>query len=316
MIVEQIKSYIEAVGTPHLWPGHTHTRPPEGARIEYLDEYDLPITMHKDKRLWAPCPCCSPSRGKYYKGGKIGWFPDEGVIRNMGPDCFAALDKEGHMRALAQLRKEQETQKAITSLLANLPKAPAALKIFEKALPVVQAVDDLRTDLRKQLPLVLKVNLWKHISDGKLLLNNKVFATIAGYKMLDPNEPRLASGLKTAIDTLRNIQPGADHKATIAAMPEADREKTARAIGRSLNRAAEIFREVHDIREFVSTTTIATLRNWGRQEGCPIRIYAMLDNYSLYFGRKEHEQHRFEIAAEFFFELGSVPKMGQSDLAA
>jgi hypothetical protein len=150
-LIQEIKDFIARTGQPHMWRGHTHTRPEKGSRIEYLEEYNLPETLHKSEDNWAPCPCCSPTRPKYYRGGKIGWFPDEGVIRNMGPDCFKSFDKEGHLRALAQLRKEQELARAINLLMVNLPKVPIALEVFEQALPAVHAVDDVRKTLRREL---------------------------------------------------------------------------------------------------------------------------------------------------------------------
>jgi hypothetical protein len=41
-LVREIKKFIGNTGTPHLWPGHTHTRPPQDASIVYCGEFDLP----------------------------------------------------------------------------------------------------------------------------------------------------------------------------------------------------------------------------------------------------------------------------------
>jgi hypothetical protein len=332
-VIQQIKDFIKASGQPHMWPGHTHTKPEKGSRIDYLDEYDLPKSHHKDEARWAPCPCCSPTRPKYFKGGKIGWFPDEGIIRNMGPDCFAAFDKEGHLQAVAKLRKEQQTSKDIAYLLANYSKAPGAIRVMERALPCVLAVDALRKVLRHELPTTLKGDLWSYIKDGNLKIakqkkegtteekqKSRVFvnyASIDGYRMLDPNEAAaLAVSLKYVIDALKAVEPGHDFKATIAGMSEDERKKTARILGRSLNRAKDVFKEVADIRQFVSVVTIATLRNWGLQNGCPIRIHTMLDGLNLYVGRNEHEHRRFEIPPEFFHVIGELPNIGDFELAA
>lgn len=335
--IKQIKDFIKAGGKPHLWPGHTHTKPTRGSPIEYLDEYDLPKSCHKNESEWAPCPCCSPKRPKYYKGGKIGWFPEEGIIRNMGPDCFQAFDKEGHLQAVAKLRKEQKLSKDIAYLLSNLPKAPTALRTLEHALPTVEAVDALRKALRHGLPVALRKDLWPYIKDGvlrtvkkktetyetedgkkekRVIETNVDYATIDGYRMLDPNEPELTTGLKNIIQGLRSIEPGHDPKSTIAAMPEEERTRVARMLGRSLNRAKEIFKEVDDIRPFVSVITIATLRNWGKHKDCPIHCHAMVDDSNVYFGRTEHEHRRFELPPEFFSKLGGIPSIADIDLAA
>lgn len=319
--VQEIKDFIARTGEPHMWRGHTHTRPEKGTRIEYLEEYDLPESHHS-KAKWAPCPCCSPRRPKYHKGGKIGWFPDEGLIRNMGPDCFETFDKEGHARAVAQLRKEQDLAKANHLLLTNMHKAPEAIRVYENALPIVKAVDELRKTLRRELPLVLNAGLWEHIRGGKLKIRKQGFAelqdyaTIDGYNMLDPNESQQAHLLKQSIDELRQMDLGLDYRDRIASMSLEERRQTARALGRAINRAKEVLNQIEDIRPFVSTTTIATLRNWGFQDGCPIRIHAMLDGRNLNFGRKEHESRRFEIPPEFFNSIGTPPNFGEDHIAA
>jgi hypothetical protein len=78
---------------------HTHSKPTKNARIVYIGRFDLPPS-HQVPDRHAPCPCCSPRAPKYSREGKIAWFPDEHVVRMIGPDCFHTLNPEGHWEAV------------------------------------------------------------------------------------------------------------------------------------------------------------------------------------------------------------------------
>lgn len=43
----------------------------------------------------------------FARNGKIAWFPDEHVIRMIGPKCFQTLNPEGHCEAVAQFVREE-----------------------------------------------------------------------------------------------------------------------------------------------------------------------------------------------------------------
>lgn len=323
-LVKHIRDFIKQTGKPHMWHGHTHTQPPEGARIVYLAEFDLPERLHKSPHLFAPCPCCSPTHPKYVRNGKVAWFPDEAIIRIIGPDCFAALDKEGHFRAIAQLRAEEQLAKDTMYLLAHLSKVPDAVRTLERALPTFETIDDVRDALRRGIPQAIKSDLWPHIKSGTLQVKHYTgeiatitqYAKIKGQRMLEPSDLDLAPTIRNALATLRNMDPGHDPKATIAAMSDEDRKKNARALVRNLNAAKITFRTAEEIRPFLSVQTIATLRNWGQHEGCPIHLHMMLDNNNLLVGRNEFEHRRFIIAPIFFAALGSLPVLAETDLAA
>jgi hypothetical protein len=94
-VLREIKDHIKKTGEPHSWRHHTHSKPTTRARIVYIGEFDLPPS-HQAPDRHAPCPCCSPRAPKFSRKGKIAWFPDEHVIRMIGPECFATLNPEGH----------------------------------------------------------------------------------------------------------------------------------------------------------------------------------------------------------------------------
>jgi hypothetical protein len=110
-LISEIQSFIATTGLPHMWRGHTHTKPPAEAKIVYVGEFDLPLS-HQSKGKWAPCPCCSPEHTKYCKRGKIAWFPKECTIRMLGPDCFAAIDERGHEEALREFSRRAKAATA------------------------------------------------------------------------------------------------------------------------------------------------------------------------------------------------------------
>jgi hypothetical protein len=162
----------------------------------------------------------------------------------------------------------------------------------------------------------LKVDLWTYINDGTLRLGNAIYSTIAGYTLIDPDEPPLLPRLKLAIEILKDIPSSDDHKSLIEQMSLKERNKTADELGRAFNNGRDIFANVNQAQQFLTSVTIANLRNWGRENNCPIRIYAMLDGYNLSVGRKEYECRRFEIPPEFFTELGTLPNFAPIDVAA
>jgi len=139
-IIPEIKEFVAAGNWPFLWSGHTHTQPPRGAVPVYIDELFL--------KNPSPCPCCTPRTAKWKKAGKIAWFPEEGVIRIIGPDCFRALNPEGHDQAVADLRREQTKQQDVRYLLANIGVVPHTLRAIHAASNALNAWDEFAAALR------------------------------------------------------------------------------------------------------------------------------------------------------------------------
>src|SRR5215203_1793516 len=153
-LVREIRDFIKATGTPQLWHGHTHTRPPDGSLIVYCGEFDLPDSHHGEtkRHLWAPCPACHADSAWYYKDGRIAWFPEEKVIRNIGGNCFAKINKEGHKAALAEYELEEHKRRNREFLLLKAPLVPGAMKVIERAIAVAMDVDIVRMVLSRRLP--------------------------------------------------------------------------------------------------------------------------------------------------------------------
>lgn len=96
-VISAIRAHIKTTGKTHTCFCHTHTKPDRNAVPVYIADFEIPERFRKAKRF-CPCPCCRAEFGKFGHG-KIAWFPNERVIRLIGPDCFAALNPEAHAKA-------------------------------------------------------------------------------------------------------------------------------------------------------------------------------------------------------------------------
>jgi hypothetical protein len=163
-LVRQIKQFISETGTPHLWHGHTHTKPPRGGMIVYRGKYDLPKSHSGalNRARWAPCPACHSESAWYYKNGMIVWFPEENVIRNIGGDCFKEYFGDIHEAAMRQFRIEEASRKNRDYLLGHLGVVPDAVRAIKHALPIAADVDKARFILANRLTGQINFNLWTH----------------------------------------------------------------------------------------------------------------------------------------------------------
>lgn len=332
-IVREIKAFIAETGKPHLWRGHTHTRPEAGAPVFYVGEFDLPPKC-RYQHHWAPCPCCSPFHPKYREGGKIAWFPEEQVIRLIGPDCFKALNAEGHAEALAALRKEQQREKDMLYLLDNLPRVPALLAATREAMPLATAVDDFRSDLILRLERTLEIDLWREIRHGKLRVRTqrreafrrtdgsegfrnvddfRDYASIDGHDLLNPKTKRFTPRLQTVeshLEALLSYESPEGHDEP----SDRSRRDAAKRFGNCSSGLRKLFGELEDIRRFGSVTTAATLRNWGAREDSPFRFYAERADGSFYIGRRREEKIRVPLSSAFDLPLPRVSFLSETKL--
>jgi hypothetical protein len=276
-VVREIKDFIRATGTPHLWPGHTHTRPVAGARIVYLGEFDLPDACHKFRERWARCPCCVPDNPKYFRAGKIGYFPDEHVIRMLGPDCFRALNPEGHDRAYDDMRAEEQRENDINFLLSRIGDVPNLIAAVEHAIPVAQAVDELGVALRRELDVILRTQMWSHVRDGQLqtsVVRNVPYlrpdgsegtrpveyfgpfgGQLAGINFMNPRAPVIAPRLKRALVLLKAIKTDGPFAELISEWRDDVRRNAAKTLESSIVIVRGSFDALDDMCKFVSPRT-------------------------------------------------------------
>lgn len=332
-----IRSWIRNDNPPHLFPGHTHSPPPADGRIEYLDEFELPKTAREQKRF-APCPCCTPRTPKYGVG-RVAWFPDEGVIRLMGCDCFVALNADAHHEAEARMRVEKKRKTEVAYLLRNHDKVAPALAGLREALPIAAALDQARLDVLDRLQRI-KVDLWPHVRRGGTLMVSRretevttsqasghgsreidvdrVYATLSGFSFFAPDTKSVERRLRTAISTLEAVDfVGPDVAARIETLDEADRAKAAKLMARGLQGGRAVLDELAELRRGVSVESTATLRNWSQVPGSPLPgLYIRREGNSLSIGRSDYSVMRIELGRALDFSLPHLPDLGLSGAEA
>ena len=333
-LVREIKKFIADTGTPHLWPGHTHTRPPQGAVIVYCGEFDLPKSHAGPMRRanWAPCPCCHPETAWYWQDGKIAWFPEQCVIRNIGRDCFKNINAEGHAEAEETFRREERDRRNREFLLANLGVVPHAVRVIERAIPTIRDVDDARRVLSTRLAGIIGFNIWNDIrADGMLKLHSQrteyfvrpdgkeasrvvpvlePYGALAGHTMLNPSAAPLAPRLEKELAKLRLVDFGENFNARLETMDDNQRHRAANSLAKPIAAAKDIFAETDDCRRFISPESIATVNGWGRHEQSPANIYLKLEQGALLIGRTEIKTQSMPLGGAFHNVFGELPIIG------
>jgi hypothetical protein len=328
-VLREIKDHIKRTGEPHTWRHHTHSKPTKNARIVYIGEFDLPDS-HQAPDRHAPCPCCSPRAPKFSRKGKIAWFPDEHVIRMIGPECFQTLNPEGHWEAVAQFDKEEAERRTIAYLIANLHLNVPTREVIERALPTLAAIDHVHATLQQRINEVLRIDLWRHVGRGVLNVNEtgrrmrrsrdgteevvdfldvRQLHDFAGYHMFSPKVSRLASRIGGCAKRLSFIDFGDEVEERVRAMDSEDQARAARILSKGIATAAGIFEEANAIRHGFNGMSVAMLKGWTKHKGCPIRLSISGDDSNFYIGADENHPLRIEIPPLFWRDFGELPKI-------
>lgn len=320
-----IMAHITTTGQTHTCFCHTHTKPPENAPVVYLHEFAIPEKFRKAKRF-CPCPCCWPEFGKFGQG-RVGWFPEERIIRIIGEDCFDALNPEGHRLAVTQFEREREWKRHTEFLLSNGCKLSDVQDVITQAYFVAKVLEQFHEVLHDRLRLV-RLNLWPYVRrNGELTINvpekefrrhsngeiythevhgTKIYAVLPGYKMLDPNLSRLSDTLRNISDRLRPFSYGDMWDERIANMGDEEKRSTAETLSRQVRNAKNAIAETRRVQRFVEKVSINTLRGWGADQGCPIPYnYAHHGTY-ISFGRSDAERVNVRLPKNILNHVGEV----------
>ncbi|MBS0535371.1 MAG: hypothetical protein JSR72_15040 [Proteobacteria bacterium] len=306
-LVKLIREYIKQFGTPHLWWGHTHTKPPKGGRVTFLGKYSLPKT-HRRREKWALCPCCSPATPKYFKQGLIAWFPDEGVIRCVGDQCYKTLDPEGYRIAMELLESEIAEQRSTEYLLSRLPKIPDYIRTIDANLDIVAAIDQIRRELVLNLEQRLAIDLWSELKDGMLRYvvrtprlvqrsDGKMdvamssefrdFGRVDGHIALNPAARKLALNLSHRKENLLAIYPDGDIAESLRSMTEVEKKKISKILSGCHNQCNGLLEEAEVVRRFFSRVNASTINNWVQQDGVSLRVHLKFADDGFHVGRSE-----------------------------
>lgn len=324
-VIEAIRAHIKATGETHTCFCHTHTKPERTAVPVYIADFEIPDRFRKAKRF-SPCPCCWDEFGKFGHG-KIAWFPDERVIRLIGPDCFKALNPEGHAKAQRAFEIEQEQKRNTDFLLSNLPHLGEVVSTIERAIGVADAIETFHAEMGAKLSM-LKVNLWPHVRrDGQLSIAvreaefrrsdsgdmysrdveaQKPFARLPGYQMLDPVLEPLSSGLRTTLSRINPYNSGQEAKVAVEAMSDEERRQVAETLSRSVKKAKERIARIETLREFTERVAINTLRNWAAQDGCAIAFYCSHEGERIAIGKQQHQTINVALPEHIGDHIGQI----------
>jgi hypothetical protein len=333
--IPKIHKHIATEGKTYTYPGHTHTKPPKGAEPVYIGEFTMPKHLPRSLR-YAPCPCCCDHFGKFMSG-MIAWFPAERVIRLIGPDCFRTLSPEGHDKAKRAYLQEQEAKRDRDFLLSNIPKLARALRSIEKAAEVAAAVEQFHLALHQSLKRQ-GISLWRHVRDGGSLkvwgkskeLRQDSDGTprvhevealmpkyrLHGYQMLEEVPKRLSRPLADCAARLLPFDFGDGWKAAVEKMDDAATSEACDVINTSISEAEGLIAEVRDLRRFVEPVNINTLKKWGENSACPVKVHFAMQFERVSLGKYEGRSESVDIprgtATEIdpldFWVPRSVPK--------
>jgi len=262
----------------------------------------------------------------------VAWFPDEGVIRFLGPDCFKALNAEAHDESVSRMRAEEKRRADLSYLLKHYDKVAITIAGLKEALPVAVALDTARMAVLNRLRLI-KMNLWPHIRQGgKLMVSrretevtisrsgehgsreievDRPYATLSGFEFFDPDAKLVARQLRAAIHALEAVDyVGSDVQTRFNALGEADRSMITKLMSRGLNGAQTALSKLADIRRGASIESTATLRNWSRELGSPLPgLYIRRDGNNLNIGKSEYFVVRIDLGAALDSTLPLLPNL-------
>jgi hypothetical protein len=328
-IVKEIRDHVAEIGESHTWRGHTHTRPPPDGRLKYVARFELPDKFVKAKQFLV-CPVCRPNSRNFGKReGMIAWFPDEGVIRLIGPDCYAKLNSTGHAEAVAELEQRERRERDVAFLLSHRDHHGAALNTLKAGQKVAEALDEFGARLRRTLTETMNIDPWPHVRTGELQIIEEFddiranprnpsdvrtvkserpvrYGELAGYKLLNPRSRKSAPRFEVPIATLEHLLAIPNWTTHIEQLSDEVRHSLVKQLGVALESARTLSEEVIQLRRFLSTENLGTLRRWSTMPGCRRPLWGRRENATLVIGSSEHRTMRIPIPAALDLDIPPV----------
>jgi hypothetical protein len=320
-----ILAHIKTMGETHTCFCHTHTKPPADSVPVYIGEFSIP-KKYRDVKRFCPCPCCWDEFAKFGHG-KIAWFPEERVIRLIGPYCFRTLNAEGHETAQRNYEIEQERQRNTAFLLSNVKHLPDVVAVIERGIKVGKALERFHELLHNRLQSA-GLNLWPYVRrEGELPINvvegefrqndqgemytqevlaTRTYAKLEAYEMLDPSAPRICDALEPSLSQIRQQSVWKDGESAIDCMSDEERRVAAQVLSRAVRSAKDKIAEAVRLRRFAERVNINTLRGWGAQKGCPIPSHFEHDGRHIRFGPRDGKTVGLTLPAELQEEIGEI----------
>lgn len=153
-VIDAFLQHVRDTGEPESFPSITTTKPPPDSRPVFLRRFSIDRKRRRDGEM-APCPICSPASPKYLHEGYLTWYPDEQVIRAIGPECGdTVFGGTQYAEAKAVFDLAERERLAVEFLQRNLPKALSMLVALQALEDAAIEAERLHEQLRKGAPRV------------------------------------------------------------------------------------------------------------------------------------------------------------------
>ena len=134
--VSAFLDHVRSTGQPETFEAVDWSIPPSTSEPVILKPFDVD-RRKRPKRDMAPCALCSPCHPKCLNGLYLVWYPDEGLVRVVGPQCGRNLEA-GRRLVEARIEYDRERKKLrlenfLEANLPNVDRMVEALRAFRPA---------------------------------------------------------------------------------------------------------------------------------------------------------------------------------------
>ncbi len=135
-VIDAFLDHVRRTGQPETFPTIERLPPPPNSRPVIRCKFDVDRAKRPQVDM-APCAICSPFKPKCLHDMLLVYYPDEGVIRAIGPECGEQIENGAEYR-LAKLNYEIERQRSraeayIEDKLPRVPQIQVELGRIENA---------------------------------------------------------------------------------------------------------------------------------------------------------------------------------------
>jgi hypothetical protein len=156
-VISRFLDHVRETGSPETFPTICRTTPPAESRPIFLRRFDIDRRKRPNGDM-GPCPICSPNDPKFLHGGYLVWYPDEGMIRAIGPECGdAVFGGSLYADAKVQFDGEERERQAVEFLEKNLQKVLSMIVALEAIHPAAQESARLCSEFKRAGPTIQKV---------------------------------------------------------------------------------------------------------------------------------------------------------------
>jgi hypothetical protein len=175
-LVTAFLDHVRRTGAPETFPTICRTKPRAESRPMFLRRFDVDRRKRRNADK-VPCPICSPNDPKFLHGGYFVWYPDEGVIRGIGPECGdTVFGGNLYAEAKNQFDREERERQAVEFLEKNLQKILSMIMALEAIRPAAQEAAKLYSDFKRAAP----TRLWQ--TKQRLRFTRHCSRPIAGHR--------------------------------------------------------------------------------------------------------------------------------------